>query len=186
MWYDLGPHLIDQALELMGLPDLINADFAMQRDGAQTDDWAHVELIYPKARAILHSSVLVSGGVPNFIIHGTKGSWVKYGLDVQEKQLLAGEKPGAAGWGVDRVKATFYDGGAGTQTELPVPDGNQALFYSGMRDAMLGKGPNPVPPAQAVAVMAVLETAIQSGVQGQVLPLALTPEERAAWERTKI
>jgi predicted dehydrogenase len=186
LWFDLGPHLVDQALELMGLPDAVNANFAMQRDGAQTDDWAHVELIYPKARAILHSSVLVSGGVPNFIIHGTKGSWVKYGLDIQEKQLMAGERPGAPGWGVDPVRATFYDGATGTQTELPVPDGNQAMFYVGMRDAILGTGPNPVPPAQAVAVMAVIETAIQSGAEGRVLPLSLTKEERAAWERTKI
>jgi predicted dehydrogenase len=186
LWFDLGPHLVDQALELMGLPDAVNANFAMQRDGAQTDDWAHVELIYPKSRAILHSSVLVSGGVPNFIIHGTNGSWVKYGLDIQEKQLMAGEKPGAQDWGVDPVRATFYDGAAGTQTELPVPDGNQAMFYVGMRDAIHGIGQNPVPPAQAVAVMAVIETAIQSGAEGRVLPLSLTNEERAAWERTKI
>jgi predicted dehydrogenase len=186
LWYDLAPHLIDQALELMGLPDSLFANFAWQREGAQTEDWAHVELIYPKSRVILHSSVLVSGGVPNFIIHGTRGSWVKYGLDIQEKQLMAGQKPGTSGWGVDPVRATFYDGAAGTQSELPVPDGNQALFYVGIRDAMLGKGPNPVPPAQAVAVMAVLETAIQSGVEGRVLPLPLTKQERAAWERTKI
>lgn len=186
LWYDLGPHLVDQALELMGLPDAVFANFAMQRDGAQTDDWTHVELIYPKARAILHSSVLVAGGVPNFMIHGVRGSWVKYGLDIQEKHLLAGEKPGSPGWGVDPVRATFYDGAAGTQTELPVPDGNQAMFYAGVRDAILGKSPNPVPPPQAVAVMAVIETAIQSGVQGRTLPLPLTKEERATWERTKI
>jgi predicted dehydrogenase len=186
LWFDLGPHLVDQALELMGLPDSMFANFAAQRDGATTDDWAHVELIYPKARAILHSSVLVAGGVPNFIIHGVRGSWVKYGLDVQEKHLMAGEKPGAPGWGADPVRATFYDGAAGTQTEIPVPDGNQAMFYSGVRDAILGKGRNPVPPAQAVAVMAVIETAIRSGVEGRILPLPLTKQERAAWERTKI
>jgi predicted dehydrogenase len=185
LWYDLAPHLIDQALELMGLPDAVNGNFAMQRTGAQTEDWAHVELLWPRKRGILHSSVLVAGGVPNFIIHGTRGSWVKYGLDVQEKQLMAGEKPGCAGWGVDPVKATFYDGVAGTSNEMNVPDGNQAKFYSEMRDAIWGAGKNPVPPAQAVAVMAVLETAIQSGAEGRVLPLPLTKEERAAWDRTR-
>jgi predicted dehydrogenase len=186
LWYDLAPHLVDQALLLMGLPDAVLANFAMQREGAQTEDWAHVELIYPKARAILHTSVLVAGGVPNFIIHGVRGSWVKYGLDVQEKGLMAGEKPGGPGWGADPLRATYYDGAAGTQTEMAVPDGNQTLFYSGVRDAILGKGPNPVPPAQAVAVMAVIETAIQSAKEGRVLDFPLTKEERAAWAQTKI
>jgi hypothetical protein len=86
---------------------------------------------------------------------------------------------------VDPVKATFYDGVAGTSNEMNVPDGNQAKFYSEMRDAIWGAGKNPVPPAQAVAVMAVLETAIQSGAEGRVLPLPLTKEERAAWDRTR-
>ncbi len=185
LWYDLGPHLIDQALELMGLPDSVLASFAMQRPGAETEDWAHVQMNYAKARAILHASVLVSGGTPNFIIHGNKASWSKYGLDVQEKQLMAGGKPGSPGWGVDPIRATLYNGETGSITEMPVPNGNQSLFYSGVRDAMLGKGPNPVPPEQAVAVMAVLETAIASGEQKRVLPLPLTTEERDAWARLK-
>ena len=186
LWYDLGPHLIDQALELLGLPDSVLASFAMQRPGAQTDDWAHIQLNYAKTRAILHASVLVSGGTPNFIIHGNKASWSKYGLDIQEKQLVAGGKPRSPGWGVDPVRATLYDGETGAVAEIPVPDGNQSLFYSGVRDAMLGKGPNPVPPEQAVAVMAVLETAIESGAKQRVLPLSLTTEERDAWARVKI
>lgn len=185
LWYDLGPHLIDQALELLGLPDSVIASFAMQRPGAQTEDWAHVQLNYVKTRAILHASVLVSGGTPNFIIHGEKASWSKYGLDIQEKQLMASGKPGSPGWGVDPIRATLYKGEDGTVTEMPVPDGNQSLFYSGVRDAMLGKAPNPVPPEQAVAVMAVLETAIQSAATQCVLPLPLTKQERDAWARVK-
>jgi len=104
---------------------------------------------------------------------------------VQEKYLMAGEKPGGPGWGVDPIRATFYDGASGTETQMAVPDGNQTLFYSGVRDAILGSGANPVPPAQAVAVMAVIETAIQSAKEGRVVPLPLTREERDAWERTK-
>jgi predicted dehydrogenase len=185
LWYDLGPHLIDQALELLGLPDSVLASFAMQRPGAQTDDWAHIQLNYERTRAILHASVLVSGGTPNFIIHGNKASWSKYGLDIQEKQLMAGGKPGSPGWGVDPVRATLYNGETGAITEMSVPDGNQSLFYCGVRDAMHGKGKNPVPPEQAVAVMAVLETAIESGAAQRALPLPLTKQERDAWAQVK-
>ena len=185
LWYDLGPHLIDQALELLGLPDSVLASFAMQRPGAETEDWAHVQLNYAKMRAILHASVLVSGGTPNFIIHGNKASWSKYGLDIQEKQLMAGGKPGSPGWGVDPVRSTLYNGETGAFTDTPVPDGNQSKFYSGVRDAMLGNGVNPVPPEQAVAVMAVLETAIESGMKQRVLPLPLSTQERDAWAQVR-
>jgi predicted dehydrogenase len=185
LWFDLGPHLIDEALHLFGLPHTINASFAIQRSGGQTDDWAHIQLNYERLRVILHASLLVSGGVARSAMHGTRASWVKRGADVQEKQLVAGMRPGAAGFGVDPDPGILYDGATGEQTEIPAPVGNESAYYAGIREAILGRQPNPVPPEQALAVMAVLEKSFESGAKGQVLPLQLTDRERAAFQSSQ-
>jgi predicted dehydrogenase len=181
LWFDLGPHLIDQAMQLFGLPETINASFAVLRKGGETDDWAHVQLNYRSLRVILHVSLLVSGGVPRSVLHGTLGSWAKFGADVQEKQLVAGMLPGSPGFGDDPDPGIFYEGATGKHTRIPAPAANQADYYLGIRDALWGKQPNPVPPEQASAVMAMLDTSFQSGATGRVLPLQLTPKERAAF-----
>ncbi len=182
LWYDLGPHLVDQALDLFGLPKKISASFAIQRPGAQIDDWVHVLLDYGRLRVIFHCSMLVAGGIPRMALHGTQGSWVKYGFDIQESQLLRGMHPGDPDWGKDPLPGLFYDGSGGPGKELPVPRSDQSQYYKGIRDALLEGKANPVTPIQAIAVMAVLETAIQSATTGQVLPLPLTDQERATYE----
>jgi predicted dehydrogenase len=181
LWFDLGPHLIDEALHLFGLPHSINASFATQRRGGETEDWAHVQLNYDRLRVILHASLLVAGGVARSVLHGTRASWAKHGADVQEKQLVAGIRPGAVGFGVDPSPGILYDGSTGEQTEIPAPVGNELAYYVGIREALLGRQPNPVPPEQALAVMAVLERSFESGATGQVLPLQLTDQEVAAF-----
>jgi predicted dehydrogenase len=181
LWFDLGPHLIDQALQLFGLPQTINASFAVLRGGGETDDWAHVQLNYKSLRVILHTSLLVSGGLPRSVLHGTLGSWVKFGADVQERQLVAGMLPGSPGFGDDSNPGILYEGATGKQTEIPAPAANQAGYYVGIRDALWGKQPNPVPPEQASAVMSMLDTSFQSGTAGRVLPLQLSDKERAAF-----
>ena len=173
LWFDLGPHLIDQALGLFGLPDSVNASLAVQRPGGQTDDWAHVQLNYERVRVILHASLLASGGVPRSVLHGMRASWVKYGADLQEKQLIAGMVPGSTGFGVDPDPGILIDGATGLRTEVPAPIGDQSLFYLEVRNALLGKGPNPVPPSEAIAVMAVLEKSFESAARGQTLTLSL-------------
>jgi len=181
LWFDLGPHLIDQAVQLFGLPETINASFAVLRKGGETDDWAHVQLNYKSLRVILHTSLLVSGGMPRSVLHGTLGSWAKFGADVQEKQLVAGMLPGSAGFGDDPDPGVFYEGATGKQTKIPAPAANQAAYYVGIRNALWGRQPNPVPPEQASAVMSILDTSFQSGAMGRVLPLQLTDKERAAF-----
>jgi predicted dehydrogenase len=182
LWFDLGPHLIDQALQLFGLPDRIQANFAKQRDDAQVGDWAHVLLEYGSRRAILHASMLVAGGSPRFIVHGSKGSLVKQHQDQQEAQLLAGCRPGDPGWGEDPDTLLYYDGSGGEPRALPTPPGDQRRFYAAVRDALRGGGANPVPPIEAVAVMAVIEAAVESAATGHTVTLPLTAEERAAWK----
>lgn len=185
LWFDLGPHLIDQAIQLFGLPQTVSANFAIQRIGGETDDWAHVQLNYERLRVILHASLLASGGVPRSVLHGTRGSWIKHGADVQEKQLVAGMHPDSSGFGADPNPGIFYDGVTGTQTEIPAPAANQIAYYVGIREALLGRQPNPVTPAQALAVMAVLNTSFASGVDGKVLPLQLTTRERSEFVTLK-
>ena len=179
LWWDLGPHLVDQALQLFGLPDTVHASLAAQRTGAATDDWAHVVLGFGTRRAILHAGMLAAGSVARFIVHGSKGSAVKQRPDPQEAQLLAGVRPGAARWGFDDDALQLHDGN-GIQLR-PAPRGDQARYYALLRDAVLGIGDNPVSPAQALAVMAVLEAAVASAAQGRTLAPALTEEERAAF-----
>jgi predicted dehydrogenase len=181
LWFDLGPHLIDQAVQLFGLPQTINASFAVLRKGGETDDWAHVQLNYRSLRVILHTSLLVSGGVPRSVLHGTLGSWAKFGADVQERQLVAGVRPGSPGFGEDPDPGVLYEGATGKQTKIPAPAANQAEYYVGVREALWGRRLSPVPPEQASAVMSMLDTSFQSGAAGRVLPLQLTEKERAAF-----
>lgn len=180
IWFDLGPHLVDQALLLFGLPRRVGASLRRMRDGAEADDWCQVQLDYGTLQLSLSASVLVGGGVPRFALHGTRGSWISHGLDVQESQLLAGLRPGSPGWGRAPAAAGFHDGA--TEVASPLPDGDYAAFFRAVRDAIRAGSANPVPPAQAVATMAVLETAVEADRQGRMLPLPLTDEERAAFQ----
>jgi predicted dehydrogenase len=168
-------------VQLFGLPQTINASFAVLREGGETDDWAHVQLNYGSLRVILHTSLLVSGGVPRSVLHGARGSWAKFGADVQEKQLVAGMLPDSVGFGYDPDPGVLYEGATRKQTKIPAPAANQAAYYIGIREALWGRQPNPVPPEQASAVMSILESSFQSGARGQVLPVQLTDKERAAF-----
>jgi hypothetical protein len=116
------------------------------------------------------------------VLHGTRGSWAKFGADVQERQLMSGMLPDDPNFGYDPNPGIVYDGATGEQTEVPSPVGNQSGYYAGIRDAILAKCPIPVPVKNAIAGMAILETSFESGARGQVLPLPLTSEERAQWE----
>jgi predicted dehydrogenase len=180
LWYDLGPHLVDQALCLFGLPDRVWASLAIQRDGGESTDWAHAVLEYGERRVILHAGMLVAGGTARFIVHGTRGSLVKPRIDQQEAQLLAGMRPGDAGWGVDSDELLIYDGN-GEVTHRAAPSGDQSRYYAAFRDAVRGQGTHPVTPSQAIGVMAVIEAAIASATAKKAVELELSAAERAAW-----
>jgi len=180
LWFDLGPHMIDMALHFFGLPQQITASFAILREGGQTDDWAHVILSYPDKRIVLEAMNLASGSLPRSILHGTQGTWVKYGLDTQEAQLQAGMSPLDPAFGIDPVPAVFY-AGTGETIEYPTPRGNQLPFYEGVRDAILHHKPAPVSSRDALAVMAVLETTFRSGEQQRTLPLEFKLPQEPEW-----
>lgn len=182
LWFDLGSHLVDQALVLFGLPRRVGGLILSQRAGAAADDWCQIQLDYGRRQVTLAASMLVGGGVPRFAAHGTAGSWIKHGLDVQEAQLLAGHWPGEGDWGHDPVPGRLHPGD-GSIRDNPVPPGDYRRYYLALGEAVLGRGPNPVPPEEAVATMAVLETALAAARAGQFLPLPLNPEERHALGR---
>ncbi|MBS3046123.1 oxidoreductase [Enterobacter mori] len=178
LWFDLGPHLIDQTLQLFGLPQSVQGNIATLRDGAEINDWAHVVLNYPEHKVILHASMLVAGGTSRFTVHGDKASVVKARIDQQEAQLLAGVIPGSESWGEDSDDMVLFDA-AGDATRLTTPKGDQRQYYINVRDALRGKITNPVHPVEALAVMAVLEAAVRSSETGSTQMLGLTAEERS-------
>jgi len=180
VWYDLGPHLIDQALLLFGVPGRVLASLAVQRDHGEVADWAHVVLEYGRRRVLLQASMLVAGGSPRFTVHGTRGSVVKPMADRQEAQLLAGMSPGAPGWGDDADDLLLHHGD-GQVMRMPSLPGDQRRYYMALRDAVHGQGDNPVSPQQAITVMAVLEAAITSAAEGRAVAPSLSDAERAAW-----
>lgn len=162
LWNDLGPHLLDQALQLFGWPQGLALAQARLRDGALADDWFDARLRYPGLQVTLHASTLSAAPGARFTVHGTRGSWVKQGLDVQEDGLRAGARPcwpHAPGWGIDPgdSRLTLAAGDALADQALPLRPGCYADFYAAIRDALCAGAPNPVPPAEAVAVMALLE-----------------------------
>jgi len=184
IWFDLGPHLVDQALCLFGLPDAVSGDLAVQRGGGQIDDWAHVVLHFGPMRAVLHASMLVAGGSNRFTVHGDTGSLVKARIDQQEAQLLNGVAPGSDAWGVDDDPLVVIDGEGVARSE-PAEPGDQTRYYAGVRDAILGVAPNPVTPIEALALMAVIEAAAQSAREGRVVALPLSDNERSAYAEAR-
>jgi predicted dehydrogenase len=172
IWFDLGPHLVDQALCLFGMPDAVSVDMAALRPGAPAPDYFHAILHYPGQRAILHASKQVADHRLRFAVHGTAGSWIKQGTDPQEAAVLAGEMPGGEGWGIDPERGIFTPAHQG---DAPGPLANEPGDYGGFwREvvaAIHGDSANPVPPDQALAVMRLLDAGLVSARSGRTVTL---------------
>ena len=181
MWYDLGPHLIDQALVLFGPPETVHADLRVQRLGGSTVDWFLATLGYDQTRVILESSMLATDSATRFLVRGTSGSLTKRGGDVQEVQLKAGQTPGSPGWGHDPDPLLLIAAEGEAPTEIATPAGDWRGYYTAVRDAVRGEGELPVTPAQATTQMAVIEAGIQSSAEGRVVSLSYTDAEHSAW-----
>jgi len=175
LWLDLGPHLLDQALQLFGTPLALQADIATLRDGGCADDWFHAQLRYADGlRVHLHASMLAALPAPRFTLHGTRGSYAKTGLDTQEDALKAGRRPdpaAPAAWGRDPQDGRLVTGDTDAlQTEAwPTQRGDYPAFYAALREALLGRGPNPVPGEQAAEVMEWLDLGRRSAAERREL-----------------
>ena len=170
IWFDLGPHLLDQALVLFGTPQAVSADIRVEREGAAADDAFDVTLHYPGMRALLRASMLALSPGPTFAVHGTKGSFVKYGLDPQEAALKSGRTPDESHW--DSEPPEMYGRlttPEGTRTVPTIPS-SFTQYYENIRDAILGKTQPAVTPEQVLNVMRGLELAVASSRKRCVLP----------------
>lgn len=165
--WDLGAHLIDQALQLFGPPDSVSADLGQQRPGAQTTDWFHLVLRYGELRVLLHSGSVVHDPWPRFVLQGDEDAWSQWGLDPQEAQLAAGLRPGAPEWGQSppERQGRLSRGGS-----VPLLPGAYEQFYRQLARAIAGEGPVPVTAESAGQVIQVIEAAERSARSGQRIP----------------
>ncbi len=156
--FDLGPHVIDQALVLFGEPQAITASAFMQREDSQVDDAFDVCLEYPRLRAMARARIIAYAPGPHFLIHGTKGSFVKHGMDPQEERLRNGDFPAGKDWGADwGVENEQWSGALSLVGEPSVKvkseRGDYRGFYENVRDAMEKKAALEVTPEQALRTM---------------------------------
>lgn len=163
--YDLAPHLIDQSLQLFGLPEYIFADIRYQRNG-KADDWFTIDLYYSNLKVTLKAGMLVSDPTPRFVLRGVDGAYVKYGMDVQEEQLASGMNPNQKGWGEEPESdhGILYKNVNGSIQEHSIKTlkGNYANFYKDLREAIVNKQDPPVDPESAKNVIKIIERAIES------------------------
>jgi scyllo-inositol 2-dehydrogenase (NADP+) len=169
--YDLGPHLVDQALTLFGQPEAIAADVRMERDGAVVDDAFDILLRFRKLTVLLRATMLACAPGPRFVLNGTLGSYVKYGTDPQEEALKAGGRPGEPGWGEEDPShwgtLTLAEASGTVSRAIPTEPGDYRAFYANVRDAIDGKAPLAVTADQATRVVRLLEMARDSAKSWQ-------------------
>src|SRR5215469_3905640 len=172
--FDLGSHLIDQALVLLGEPEWLSADVRIERDDAEVDDAFDLVLRYKSMRAMLRASVLASTPTPRFAIQGTGGGYLKYGLDPQEDALKRGQSPRDKHWGYEAPERwgtlLIAQGDSFVTDKLATAPGDYPKYYENIRDALLGKASLTVSPEQALNVMHALDLAHESSRTGRVLP----------------
>ncbi|MFP5390899.1 MAG: oxidoreductase [Gammaproteobacteria bacterium] len=173
MLYDLGAHLIDQALVLFGQPDSVQCDLGIQRQGGLADDYFHLTLRYGARRVILHSTMLAHQPGPRFLVHGELGTFTKYGLDPQEAQLLAGGGPGMPGWGVEPVERHgtlgFEKNGLTVTGTVASLAGRYETFYEEMVAAITQGKRAPVSAREGLAVIRVIDLALRSFKEQRVV-----------------
>jgi predicted dehydrogenase len=179
--YDLGPHLVDQALVLCGPVEQVYAERVRRRAGMRVDDDAFVALTHAGgARSHLWMSAVAADQGPRFRALGSAGAFVKHGLDEQEGRLLAGMRPGDAGWGAEAEArwGTRTDGAAAAR--VPTLPGAYEAYYAAVRDAVRDGAPDPVTMADAIAGLEILEAAATSADAGRVVRLATAGAGRGA------
>ncbi|AJY74633.1 oxidoreductase [Paenibacillus beijingensis] len=177
--YDLGAHLIDQALVLFGLPDSVQADLRREREGAQAVDSFHVILGYRQTRVIVRAGSLVRMRGPRYVIHGDTGSFMKSGLDPQEEQLKRGLRPADPDWGCDKPESygelTTSVGELTAQSKVETVRGSYESFYRGVVEAISSGAPAPVLPEEALETIRIIEAAERSAEQKRTILLTEQP-----------
>jgi scyllo-inositol 2-dehydrogenase (NADP+) len=167
--YNLGSHLIDQALVLFGMPSGVYADIRKQRTGAQVDDLFDLSLYYPDVKVTLKGSYLVREQGPRFLIHGTEGSFVKYGADPQEEALNAGRFPNEAGWGTEPedkwgILNTTMDG-LHYRGKIETLPGCYHQFYNELYETLTSGKDITVKPGESLNGIKIILSAYESSIK---------------------
>ncbi|GHD99442.1 Gfo/Idh/MocA family protein [Streptomyces alanosinicus] len=168
--YDLGSHVVDQALVLFGPVTEVYAETDIRRPGAETDDDAFIALTHAGGvRSHLYVSATTAQLGPRFRVLGSRAGYVKYGLDPQEAALREGDRPGTtADWGTEEASLWGRIGSGGESpvtgggTPVPTLPGDYPAYYTAVARALTGTGPNPVTALEAAAALDVLEAARRS------------------------
>jgi scyllo-inositol 2-dehydrogenase (NADP+) len=170
--YDLGPHLIDQAFMLFGKPEAVFAQVRCERDGSVIDDAFDLSLMYKELKVLLRASMLAPVPRPRFLLQGTKGSYVKYDLDEQERLLKSGVRPLDPNWNKAQNqpgKIVLERDQQVVTSELPTPLGDYRRFYVNVRDALLTKSKLDIPAEAGVESVRIIEAAFESSRRQQVI-----------------
>ncbi len=170
--YDLGSHLVDQALVLFGPVSEVYAELDARRPRAQVDDDTFVALTHASSvRSHLWMSALAAQFAPRLRVLGDRGAYVKFGLDVQEESLRNGLHPGAPGWDQEPEQRWGVLGAGDEVRPVPTLTGAYGRFYEGVAAALRDGVPPPVDPAEVVAGLEVLAAARRSAREGCVVRL---------------
>lgn len=171
--YDLGPHLVDQALQLFGKPDAIFADNIIIRPISKVDDYFEILLYYPRKRVRLKASNQVREATTAYALHGSKGSLLKSRSDVQENDLIAGKAPGSPGWGIepDSEKGFLHTekNDEVIKEFIAAPAGNYMEYFDQVYKAIRFNETIPVTAEDGLEVIKVIETALKSNKERRVV-----------------
>ena len=172
---DLGPHIIDQALCLFGLPKSVFADIRITREHSLVDDYFDILLYYSSFRVRLKAGFFVREAIPAYVIHGKKGSFLKPRADVQEDELKLGNKPNLDTWGTESIEKqgllhTEINGEIVKQ-QIPTLQGNYYDFFDGVYHSIIQNAIEPVTAQDGVHVMQIIEAAIQSSAKKKAIDL---------------
>jgi len=172
--FDLGSHLIDQAGVLFGRPQSIFADLRAQRDGAVAIDSFELRLEYPSLKVTLKAGSLICEPSPRFVLYGTEGSYVKFGLDPQEEALKQGNSPAQSHWGEEPEDCW----GTVTRCNGPVDRkkyqtraGRYPDYYENVYRAIIGKADLAVKPEESKEVIHLIELAERSAREKRIVPV---------------
>ena len=163
--FDLGSHLIDQAVVLFGRPTGIYADLRLQRDRAAAVDNFEVQLQYSNLKVTLHAGSLVCEPSPRFLLYGTEGTYQKFGLDPQEEALKQGSMPSKPGWGEEPESAwgtITQCNGEAARKKYRTLAGNYPAYYTNVYQAIMGREELAVKPDQSRNIIHLIELAEQS------------------------
>lgn len=172
---DLGPHLIDQALYLFGVPEAVFADIRILREASLVDDYFDLLLYYPDIRVRLKSSLLVKEPLPSFVVHGQSGSFIKSRADIQEAALIGGAVPGTSDWGKEPVSEEGWlhtqINGYDERKQVDTLRGDYGQYYELLFQAISHQQAPPVTAEDGVHVMQVIEAARKSHEEKRTITL---------------